>query len=68
MKSADYKSIIPLTETRFFDADVKLYIGKFKGFWQCCVEQDGDINQTGGEYLDWAYWANTKVKFIVIGR
>jgi hypothetical protein len=48
MKSADFRSIVKLTDTRFQNSDVRIYIGKIgAGLWQCVVEQDGNMAQTG---------------------
>ena len=39
---------VKLTQTRFSDDSVKIYIGKIAhNMWGCCVEQDGNIAQTG---------------------
>lgn len=48
MKSQDFKSIVKCTPTRFSADGVTLYIGKIApAHWQCVVEQDGDMRQTG---------------------
>jgi hypothetical protein len=48
MRSADFRSIVKLTPTRFQSPDCKLYIGQIAPrIWQCVVEQDGDMAQTG---------------------
>lgn len=48
MKSADFRSIVKLSWTRFANHDVKIYVGKIApSIWQCVVEQDGNMAQTG---------------------
>ena len=50
MKSADYRSMVKVTPTRFEDkeSDCRLFIGHIApGVWQCVVEQYGEMAQTG---------------------
>jgi len=48
MKSADFRGIVKLTETRFNENGVKIYIGQIAPrLYQCVVEQDGEMAQTG---------------------
>lgn len=50
MKSADFRSIVKVTPTRFSAGGVSLYIGQIgPRIYQTVVEQDGQMNQTGAQ-------------------